>query len=511
VILRRVGRTDVHLSAVGFGTCQLRFVPEAQALATLRRGFELGVNWVHVSPDYGGAEELVARAIRESGREVIPVSDGSGQMPHFEHLFERTCRIFDTERLDVWGISCIDDQEFVGHDVWGPNGMVESVLKKKREGRIGAVYCTTHGPPDYVADLITSGCFDAIMLAYNPLGFHVLSSYATSEGKFYEDMPANRERIFRLAREHGVGILVMKALAGGLLGHSRAFPPHGPCFTERGEITATDVLRHVLAEEGITAVVPGTACVEEAEENARAGHAPLELAPDRRRVLEERVATLRTRLCSRCGECEPSCSRGLPISWLFRDAYIWMNPADSFDALDRLLYFHLHPEVESLCAGCEDRSCHCPQGLDVPAELLRLHAKMLELRRRGLLPRTPVERPVVGDTLRARVVFAGLPECLVPDGDSLCRFWLENVGDGIWVRDDHAGKGVLVRARLGETVLAEGSLREDVHPGRRGFASFALAAPADTGPLRLTFTLESGEVRTVLEERELLVGEEVNP
>ena len=59
MIYNRVGRTDVHLSAVGFGTCQLRLVPEAQALAALTRGFELGVNWVHTSPDYGGADELV--------------------------------------------------------------------------------------------------------------------------------------------------------------------------------------------------------------------------------------------------------------------------------------------------------------------------------------------------------------------------------------------------------------------------------------------------------------------
>jgi aryl-alcohol dehydrogenase-like predicted oxidoreductase len=41
----RVGRTDLQISVVGFGTCQLRLVPEPQAIATLLRGFELGVNW----------------------------------------------------------------------------------------------------------------------------------------------------------------------------------------------------------------------------------------------------------------------------------------------------------------------------------------------------------------------------------------------------------------------------------------------------------------------------------
>ena len=34
---------------VGFGTSQLQLVPERQAIDTLCRGFELGVNWVHLS------------------------------------------------------------------------------------------------------------------------------------------------------------------------------------------------------------------------------------------------------------------------------------------------------------------------------------------------------------------------------------------------------------------------------------------------------------------------------
>lgn len=510
MILRRLGRTDVHLSAVGFGTCQLRLVPEEQALATLRRGFELGVNWVHVSPDYCGAEELVARAIRECGRRVMPISDGSGSMAHFEHLFERTCRLFGTDRLDVWGISCIDDQEFVGNDVWGPDGMVEFLQRKKREGRIGAIHCTTHGPPDYVADLVTSGCFDAILLAYNPLGFHVLSSYAAAEGKHYEDVPANRERIFALARGHGVGILVMKALAGGLLGGSKAFPSLGPCEAERAELTATDVLRRVLAEEGVTAVVPGTASVEEAEENARAGHAPIELDPERARLLDERIAALRARLCSRCGECEPACSRGLPISWLFRDAYLWLNPADSFDAVERLHYFHLHPEERLVCESCDDRSCAaaCPQGLDVPAELARVHAKMLELRRRGVLPRPLGEAPVVGEALRARVVLAEVPGRLRPGEAGTCRFWLENAGERIWPRD---GERVTLHVESDARRLAEAPLREDVHPEQRSFVALSLTAPSDAGVHRLSFTLTDGRASTVLEERELHVAEEVTP
>src|SRR5215510_14200370 len=75
---RRLGRSGLSVSAVAFGTCQLRRVPEQQALDALRRGFELGVNMVHTAPDYEGADDLVAQAVHESGREVFVLTQGYG-------------------------------------------------------------------------------------------------------------------------------------------------------------------------------------------------------------------------------------------------------------------------------------------------------------------------------------------------------------------------------------------------------------------------------------------------
>ena len=67
---RPVGRSGIHLSVVGFGTAQLQMVPEQQAVDTLVRGFDLGVNWVHTAPDYGGIDPWIQKAIEISGRTV---------------------------------------------------------------------------------------------------------------------------------------------------------------------------------------------------------------------------------------------------------------------------------------------------------------------------------------------------------------------------------------------------------------------------------------------------------
>ncbi|TAJ17659.1 MAG: hypothetical protein EPO68_09040 [Planctomycetota bacterium] len=480
---RRVGRTDLCISAVGLGTCQLRLLPEARALATLRRGIELGVDWIHTSPDYEGAEELVARAVRESERVVHVASDGSGQMPHFEHLYEQALRRHGRGgRLALWGISCIDDQEFVGHDVWGPRGMVAFLRREKAAGRLEAAFCTTHAPPEYVENLITSGCFDAIMLAWNPLGFHVLSSFAAAEGKRYEDLAATGARLFELARRHEVSLLVMKSLGGGLLGASRAFPPHALLAAERAHIRAEDVLRHILAQPGVTAVVPGAGSPDEAEEDARAGHAPEGIDPARERLLLERVASLRGVLCSRCGECETTCSQGLPISWLFRDAYVWMNPSDTFDAVDRLHYFRLHPETELACATCRERTCECPAGLDIPRELGRVHDAMIELRAAGRLPLAPDARapgaPASGADAGepcARVIYAQVPRALGGPSSEPCKLWIENAGRRAWSERARSPDHAWLSVRRAHDEVQRIELRCGVEPGARAHLVFDLA------------------------------------
>ena len=72
--------------------------------------------------------------------------------------------------------------------------------------------------------LVKSGVFDAIMLAYNVLRFHLLTSPPPPERKI-EDLVRNNREILDLCVQHEVGVLVMKPLAGVLLTRSPTLPP----------------------------------------------------------------------------------------------------------------------------------------------------------------------------------------------------------------------------------------------------------------------------------------------
>jgi predicted aldo/keto reductase-like oxidoreductase len=483
----RLGTTDLQVSAVGFGTCQLRLVPEQQAIDTLKRGFALGVNWVHTAPDYEGADDLVARAIVESGHDVMAFSQGYGDMAHFEYLFESTCRKFHKTRLEMFGIACIEDREVLGEQVWGAGGMIDFLVQKKREGRLGGIFCTTHGAPDYVRRLITSGYFDAVMLAYNPLGFHLLS-YDPKGFKPFEDIPKTREQIFPLATQHRVGLLIMKPLAGGLLCEGKAFPPRQRFSNEAVKLTATEILGDILRHPGVCAVVPGTASVEEAEENARAGHRAIQRLPDQPRAIEHAVDEMRTSLCSRCGLCDSLCSHSLPVSWLFRDAYISNYPSETFETVDQLQYFHLHPRDTATCSTCADITCHCPYDIDIPGQLRRVHQQMVSLRQQGLLPATPsqLQHDLIKGAFTVQVVSRDIPKRLQRGQVGVCRLYVQNAGEKTWTPSSVV-LAVVEAGKLRQQVR----VRHAVEPGTRTHLTFTLETFQKAGDYTLQFFLMS--------------------
>ena len=124
---RCLGRTDVELSVVGFGAgavgggrdYAVALRDETDAVATIIRALECGINWIDTAPKYadGYAEELVGKALAEWGEEVFvatkcgyPYDENSGKpMPNlkaetiYREIDESLSRI-GVERIDLYQI-----------------------------------------------------------------------------------------------------------------------------------------------------------------------------------------------------------------------------------------------------------------------------------------------------------------------------------------------------------------------------------------------------------------------
>jgi predicted aldo/keto reductase-like oxidoreductase len=479
MLYRQLGRSGLIISAIGFGTAQLRQVPRKQAINTLLCGFNLGVNLVHTAPDYEGADEIIAEAIAKSSHKIIVASQAHGSTDQFEQIFESTCATLSKKRLELFGIACIDDREKLDENVWGADGMVDFLERKKRQGRLCASFCTTHGSPGYIRNLIESGVFDAVMMAYNPIGFHLLS-HKQPAGVDAESLPDNRQ-LFGIAARYGVGLMLMKPLAGGLFCRPKAFPVYDNSIIPSQDLNAGVVLRYLLSSNPeITCIVPGTASVEEARENALAGHEPIELSASEMEIIEESASRFQMSVCNRCGHCDDMCSRHLRVSWLFRAAYIDNHRSMIFETPPLHRYFDLHPiQDNALCTACDQITCRCPSGINIPQSLIQIHKIMMDLYRRGAtgpsLQATQQQQPYMATLInwdRTRERESGQRRCY--------RLSVQNSGTNGWhLTAPHPR--IILEVAAGRDIICSLPLRSNVAPGQQCHFAFETTYTDDAG------------------------------
>jgi glutamate-1-semialdehyde aminotransferase/predicted aldo/keto reductase-like oxidoreductase len=449
-------------------------VPFRHAVDTLITGFNLGVNVVHAAADYAGSLDVVSEAIQYTDRHIYVCSNGWGNAEQFKGLFEDALERFGKRgpngklQLDFYGIASVEDRELLDENVWYSGGMVEFLLEQKRKGRLLHTFCTSHGSPGYIQRLIESDVFDAVMFAYNPLGFHILS-FNPPDDRGRESLHGN-EALIKIAASRDIGVMLMEVLAGGLLSQSNAYSSGIQDRQWEGSIpplpTAREVLRYILkCQPNVSCLLPGTASAEEARENALAGHGtPLDTGQEGERIAAA-VDHLHATICQRCGKCEETCSERLPISWLFRAADINERGAVPFETPADKLYFDLHPPAdEALCVTCEAVTCHCPLGLDIPSLLTSAHQKMRKLLHNGEVPGPT--RPL-GDSRAsydARLIASSW-------NGTFATVTVQNSGHCGW-HTSSTSPAVSLELRIHEGVTGACTLRADVPIGE--FAYFSL-------------------------------------
>ncbi|HEX6463000.1 MAG TPA: hypothetical protein VFZ98_01050, partial [Vicinamibacterales bacterium] len=193
-----------------------------------------------------------------------------------------------------------------------------------------------------------------------------------------------------------------------------------------------------------------------------------------------------------CGDCEPTCSRGLPLASMFRDAYIWNYGNETFMADERENYFALHPFDALACATCETQSCRCPQGLRIPGALAELHGTMRTLRAAGKRP-DATNRRQLPDRRAPHQVCVLSADIVMSRGElASARFVVENTGTSMWTAECHVADP---RVALAVGVVVDGvfmrrsPIRQNVCPGQRSPVVLEFEAPPDAGPHRLDFHL----------------------
>jgi aryl-alcohol dehydrogenase-like predicted oxidoreductase len=296
--LRRLGRTGLEVSEVGYGAWgigQSMWIgaDDAESLRALERAIDLGVNLIDTALGYGDghSEQLVGKVVRGRSETVYvatkipprnrrwPASGGDAAGDAFPGRHIRSCT---EQSLRNLGLERIDVQQFhVWHDNWLDQGdWQETVAALKQEGKIGhfGVSINDHQPETALA-LVRSGRVDAVQVIYN----------------VFDQSP--EDELFPAVKEHDVGVLARvpfdEGALTGAIGPDSSFPEGDfranyfrgdrkqqvadrvqAIVDDLGiapdEIAAT-ALRYVLSADAVSSVIPGMRSIRNVERNTAAG------------------------------------------------------------------------------------------------------------------------------------------------------------------------------------------------------------------------------------------------
>ncbi|MEK7396995.1 MAG: aldo/keto reductase [Candidatus Poribacteria bacterium] len=346
---RRLGKTGLDVTVIGFGSIKLPDVQRDDAIKIINRALDLGINFIDTARNYGDSEEKIGYVLKERRDECyIATKTASRESAKLMQDLETSLRNLQTDVIDLYQFHTVSEPETYKR-VMSSGGALEGAKKAQSQGKIRHIGITIHRDMDTMVSAITSGEFETVMLAYSPL-----------------DQEGVEQEILPMAKAHDMGVITMKPLSGGLLSlpeHERETLGYDPI--------ATGSLRYIISNENVTVAIPGITCMREIEENAKIGNMP-PMTKDEKMELLKAIGSLKKefrygQVCLRCGYCQP-CTEEIIIPTVFKAVDIYRSYPDELKYIGKNLYMSLKVKADE-CVECEKCMEKCPAGLNIPEKL----------------------------------------------------------------------------------------------------------------------------------------------
>jgi len=343
---RRLGRTGLMVSQVGFGAYPISRLELPQAVQVARRAYELGVNYYDTARMYGDSEEKLGAALHDVRDDVILATKCHLRTAREARvLLKQSLRKLRTNVVDLvqlHGMGDLFNDEAAVKQVMGPDGAFEALKEARRMGQVHFLGISGHRPK-LLVKAIDTGEFDQILVSMN-----LFTRYP------YEELLSH-------AAKNDVGVVIMKPFGG--LGFIADTPEFHRLFGTSLAEKARRALRFLLAHD-VATIVPGLSSVEETELAVHVGESFKGLTAEEEQLYRLKEDLL-TGQCRECTLCLP-CPELIDIPGVLRLIYL----AETFGLKDwagksyRGLPFKAQDCTR--CGVCEPR---CPYGLPIIAML----------------------------------------------------------------------------------------------------------------------------------------------
>jgi len=335
----RLGKTNMMVSKLGFGGIPIQRVSEDEAVAVVRRCLELGITFIDTANGYTTSEERIGKAISgQRKRPLLATKSLSRSRDGISRHLQQSLKQLGMESIDLYQFHSVNNFNTLDM-ILSPDGPMAVLEEAKRTGQVKHIGMTSH-QIDVAKEAVKSDRFETIMFPFN-----FVSCEAADE-------------LLPLAREHDVGFIGMKPLAGGMLEN------------------VTIAFKYLFQFPDVVPI-PGIEKVHEIEEIVAVLQGPGEMTAADQREMERLRQELGTRFCRRCDYCQP-CTAEIAISTVMAfPGFVRRLPAQTLFAG----WIPAIMEKTTECTQCGDCEERCPYHLPI-MEMIEEHFSQYEAEKR---------------------------------------------------------------------------------------------------------------------------------
>ena len=360
---RRLGKTGLMVSEIGFGGEWLERHPEQESIDLVRYAGSQGINIIDCWMPDPKSRDIIGKAIAPrrdqwyvqghigstwQGGQYVRSRDLAVVKPAFEDLLRRIGGGY----IDLGMIHYVDTEADWQNAMSGP--FIEYVHSLHRDGIIRHIGLSTHNPV-MAKRAVETGFVEMLLFSINP-AFDMHPATENLEdllsGNFDPSLSGidpQRSELYRLCEERDVGITVMKGFFGGaLFDENRS--PFGAVFTP------AQLIHYALTRPAVASILCGYDTVEQIDQAVAYETA----SPDERdyaSVIAAAPLHSYKGQCTYCGHCKP-CPMEIDIA-MVNKLYDLAIQQDRLPESLREHYRALGPTAAD-CVGCQSCEARCP-------------------------------------------------------------------------------------------------------------------------------------------------------
>ncbi len=373
---RKLGKTGIEVSALGFGCMRLPTlkpgepaINREEAIRLIRKGIDSGINYIDTAYPYHAKESeiVVGQSLKDGYREKVtlvtkcPVGLPDFTEPaHYDKYLNEQLEKLDVDYLDFYLFHSINGKTF--HEkVLGLN-LIERAQAAKEAGKIKHIGFSFHDKPEVLKEIIDTGHFELMLVQYNIID-------------------QVNEEMLAYAAENGLAVAIMGPVGGGRLA---GIPPPRSMqhwLTADRNNFVDLALKFVLSNPNVSVALSGMGSEEMLDDNLKLvskENYNLLTSDEKDRIqnIANKFKELSDVVCTGCGYCMP-CPNEVNIKEIFDFLIRYQVYGQEEDAKSMYAQIGkvgwLPGKDATACVECEECLEKCPQKIPIIEQLKEAH------------------------------------------------------------------------------------------------------------------------------------------